>query len=257
MKKYYISKGKKQEGPFTLDELKELGIDRTTLVWFEGMEEWKEAQIIDELSNLFILLPPPIKKKFKIKLNNSFVAKEIKYAIKCIVISLIFSIIFIICNAIYYEGNQANKLEDELIAYCHGKTNNAEILSKIIEFGNKHSTLYTYYYKYHIVEPEDRKLSILAIYDKYTTNGFPKCYYTGNVRRFEEEYIEIEQISFDRTLFNTQNKAYGTIAKHNTLIIFLILLALTYSSKYLLIGIRKIYFALIKSIYWVQENSKD
>jgi len=53
MKLYYISKNSQpKEGPFNLDELKKIKIDKDTLVWYEGLEEWKSANEIDELKDL-------------------------------------------------------------------------------------------------------------------------------------------------------------------------------------------------------------
>ncbi len=43
MKKYYYSYGNNQYGPFTLEELKLKGIAKDTLIWYEGLENWKPA----------------------------------------------------------------------------------------------------------------------------------------------------------------------------------------------------------------------
>lgn len=60
MRTYYINNGKENGGPFTLDELKNQHLTKTTLVWYQGMDEWKYAQDIEEIN--FFLIPPPIKK---------------------------------------------------------------------------------------------------------------------------------------------------------------------------------------------------
>lgn len=58
MKTYFYADGTIQKGPFTLEELKEKGITRETLVWFHGLADWKPAGTIPELSELFDVTPP-------------------------------------------------------------------------------------------------------------------------------------------------------------------------------------------------------
>jgi hypothetical protein len=63
-KKYYFSDGEKQQGAFSLEELKNQNITPTTKVWFEGLGEWTEAKEIEELKTLFQRKnPPPIPKE--------------------------------------------------------------------------------------------------------------------------------------------------------------------------------------------------
>lgn len=60
MKKYFLHNGTENSGPFDLDELKSKSITKTTPVWYEGMENWKYAGEIAELSSVFAVVPPPI-----------------------------------------------------------------------------------------------------------------------------------------------------------------------------------------------------
>ena len=60
MKKYFLHDGTESSGPFDFEELKAKRITKKSPVWFEGMENWKYAGEIDELSPLFIVVPPPI-----------------------------------------------------------------------------------------------------------------------------------------------------------------------------------------------------
>jgi hypothetical protein len=60
MKKYFLHDGTEPSGPFDLEELKAQRITKKSPVWFEGMENWKYAGEVDELSALFVLIPPPI-----------------------------------------------------------------------------------------------------------------------------------------------------------------------------------------------------
>lgn len=62
MKKYFYSTGQDKEGPLTLEELKQKDINPKTLIWHEGLDDWKEAENVDELKEIFELSPPPIEK---------------------------------------------------------------------------------------------------------------------------------------------------------------------------------------------------
>jgi hypothetical protein len=60
MKKYFYSNGQEKEGPVTLEELKQKNIQPKTLIWHEGLDDWKEAESVEELREIFELSPPPI-----------------------------------------------------------------------------------------------------------------------------------------------------------------------------------------------------
>ena len=60
MKQLYIHKDNLQQGPFTIEEIKEKNISRETLVWHEGAENWLPANQVEELKVLFKSIPPPI-----------------------------------------------------------------------------------------------------------------------------------------------------------------------------------------------------
>lgn len=60
MKQYYIYLDNEQKGPLSFEELKEKNISRETSVWFEGQADWKKAFEIEELTELFKSVPPPI-----------------------------------------------------------------------------------------------------------------------------------------------------------------------------------------------------
>lgn len=62
MKKYFLSENGQHIGPFSLDELKSKNIQKTELVWAEGMADWQEGGTIDELKSIFAVTPPPAPK---------------------------------------------------------------------------------------------------------------------------------------------------------------------------------------------------
>ncbi len=62
MKKYFLHNGKEQHGPYSLDELKQQGLTAKTMVWFDGISNWTEAQFIPELKEFATATPPPFEK---------------------------------------------------------------------------------------------------------------------------------------------------------------------------------------------------
>lgn len=60
MKKYYLVKNSEKIGPYSISELQDLDFDRKTLVWHNGLDNWKNAEDFEELSDFFQNVPPPI-----------------------------------------------------------------------------------------------------------------------------------------------------------------------------------------------------
>lgn len=60
MVRYFYSDGIQNHGPLTLEELKRKSIQPDTLIWHEGMSDWKRADRIDELREVIPLVPPPL-----------------------------------------------------------------------------------------------------------------------------------------------------------------------------------------------------
>ncbi|MCW0483447.1 DUF4339 domain-containing protein [Gaoshiqia sediminis] len=63
MKKYFYSDGTNNFGPFSIEELKEKEIGRETMIWFQELGDWQKAGSIQELNDLFALVPPPIQQQ--------------------------------------------------------------------------------------------------------------------------------------------------------------------------------------------------
>lgn len=59
---FFYAKNDEKFGPVSIEELKEAGISRDTLVWREGFDSWKKAGNIPELAELFKIMPPPLPK---------------------------------------------------------------------------------------------------------------------------------------------------------------------------------------------------
>ncbi|MBX2890653.1 MAG: RDD family protein [Saprospiraceae bacterium] len=58
--KFYIAVDGQQLGPFSIDELRIKGIQRDTLVWTEGLENWTKAQYLPFLKDILKAVPPPL-----------------------------------------------------------------------------------------------------------------------------------------------------------------------------------------------------
>ena len=61
MKEYFFLKGKDQNGPFTVEQLADKGLTSESLIWTEGMENWKKLKDIPELIQALKpkSVPPP------------------------------------------------------------------------------------------------------------------------------------------------------------------------------------------------------
>lgn len=59
---FYYSDGKNQFGPFSKEEMKSKSIQADTLVWFEGLTEWKRAKDVPEMKEFLPVAPPPLPK---------------------------------------------------------------------------------------------------------------------------------------------------------------------------------------------------
>lgn len=60
MEQYYVYRNEQQEGPFSIDELKTKALTKETKVWYNGLQDWKNASEIEELKSILTAIPPPI-----------------------------------------------------------------------------------------------------------------------------------------------------------------------------------------------------
>jgi hypothetical protein len=63
MKAYFLHDGNQKTGPFSFDELKQKGIEATTMIWFDGLSSWVKAGEIPELKEILLKSPPPLSKQ--------------------------------------------------------------------------------------------------------------------------------------------------------------------------------------------------
>ncbi|MCX7696563.1 MAG: DUF4339 domain-containing protein [Bacteroidales bacterium] len=80
MRKYFIHNGIEPQGPFDINELKKRGVNKDTLIWFEGLPNWTSAENIDELKDILIVsVPPPLKTdQITLTFNKEYIQQETK-----------------------------------------------------------------------------------------------------------------------------------------------------------------------------------
>lgn len=74
---YFIENAGASDGPFVKEDLRGK-ISKNTLVWHEGLEDWKKADEVLELKDLFITTPPPLPQKEKIIKVEALIKKDTK-----------------------------------------------------------------------------------------------------------------------------------------------------------------------------------
>ncbi len=60
MKKYYIQNNDKEEGPFSLEELKNKNLKNDSPIWHQGLVKWTVAGELNELKDIIVSTPPSI-----------------------------------------------------------------------------------------------------------------------------------------------------------------------------------------------------
>lgn len=100
---YHIFLDGQQQGPFEIEQLRQLEISAETMVWAEGFSDWTRAEDVKELNTLFIksfpppfnnnksATPPPNQREIKEKqssesINKSFLEKNRLIISICILI---------------------------------------------------------------------------------------------------------------------------------------------------------------------------
>lgn len=63
MKRYYLHNGSENIGPFDLEDLRRHQITKDAPIWYEGIEDWKNAGEIEELKSILIVVPPAFIRK--------------------------------------------------------------------------------------------------------------------------------------------------------------------------------------------------
>jgi hypothetical protein len=284
---FYIAENGEQKGPFSLPDLKEMAILKSTLIWKEGYENWVEAETIPELNSIIKRVPPPLpkiaqqikeeektlnvnlaffKKKPVDKLNNEArllkeknkvkTAKEIKIASKILGWGLLFALLFYSIAALMVkDGFLALKYKFEL-KNCN--YNCREVHFDIVGLGKMNNTLVTYEVSHPTTQTEkDITSGVYFLPDliKYYSKQYnlePESIIEHEERTSTEVdnwYTYLKIARFDETIDETIDNAFGNKTVVETILFYLI-------SSFLVIIGRYIYFASKKTEQWIDTYSK-
>jgi hypothetical protein len=114
MRNYYIHIGSEQEGPFSLEILKEKKIPKNTAIWYEGLGEWTTADQLEELKDFFKeATPPPFKANVPPPPKVTIVAKKKTTSwrsifFKTAVVFFIVVGILTVLNKVFTKGDTEN-----------------------------------------------------------------------------------------------------------------------------------------------------
>lgn len=80
MNEYFFLVGKDQKGPFTIEQMKGLGLSNETLIWTEGMKNWTMLKDIPVLAQTIKLksVPPPPPPDTDKKISKTEVSGQLK-----------------------------------------------------------------------------------------------------------------------------------------------------------------------------------
>lgn len=121
---YFYIENNEQKGPFNLEEIQKLSIQKDTLMWHEGLDNWTEAHNIKGFESfIFNTVPPKIpvtsKEPPKFQDSSSKVSQESKPEIKksnnlknIILLSSIATILFIGIY-LFVNSNTSNGYDDK------------------------------------------------------------------------------------------------------------------------------------------------
>lgn len=124
MTKYFINRNNSKSGPFTLDQLKELKIKKTDLVFKEGTDDWGVATDFEELNQLIeIDLPPtPFEKETK-KIKSALISYFYLPIIFGCLLGLLSLILWSNTKNKIYNSAENRKVYNEAPTVNYGTTN--------------------------------------------------------------------------------------------------------------------------------------
>ncbi|MEO6838956.1 MAG: DUF4339 domain-containing protein [Ginsengibacter sp.] len=235
-KKYFLSDGVNQSGPFTFEEISKLFLKKDTKVWVEGAENWKNISEFEELKPLIIIMPPPIPKDENKSKN---LAKEIKINFKLLLISLILAIcsypIIAFVKGGFKSLSYKSKIENLYKEYDEPtETADTSITEPKADFINKRNDLI-------------REVQAFISSDDLAQTEMP------DYRNYNSQmgiYNTYEAFDYSTSLENNIKRSFGNDTIFLSFIIFILI------SCTLIVGRHLIKF-FDRSIHWVRTNSKN
>jgi hypothetical protein len=118
MKKYYTHDGIRQQGPYSIDELKTTGIHADVYVWFDELSDWQLAGSIEELKQLFFNNPPPFHSSNDLHKPMSVSRKESSFRLgKVVGRFIVVTVILVLLGwggSYLYGWVEENKIKDQI-----------------------------------------------------------------------------------------------------------------------------------------------
>jgi hypothetical protein len=281
MQEYFIVENNQQKGPFSIEELKEIEITDSTLVWKVGLESWTEAKNIEELNLILkpVPLPPPLpinkhvdknvinvnigfKKNEKVKNNvekkirsehqKVIIAKFIKKIVRLIPFFAIIMIISWLTLSLFVYGGFSTLTYKYKLNNCKGRSDCIEVQKNIIYLGNKYSVIEEGPGHSWEIERDDDLIKSLDDYSK-RNNISPDVILKSGANTYDNQYIKgtyafISLCSYDDTIDNLISNSFGvevlTKSFYWTLLV-----------SFLIIGGRFTITFFLQSKKWVDINS--
>lgn len=107
MKYFILDSNSQQQGPFTIYELKDRGINEQTLVWAEGMENWQPAWQVEEIKRLLFdqpagTPPPPPRStdSFSQTPSGQPMSPQPQQSHKALIVGIIIAVVVLVVLAI-------------------------------------------------------------------------------------------------------------------------------------------------------------
>lgn len=210
MKNYYLHDGKEQHGPYNEEELKQKAIDRDTLVWTEGMEDWKKAGEIDDLKAFFAAVPPPLKTVVPPQTREVQKVEKVepKRNFKLVVISIL--AILLIGGGVLF---MYNKVKDDAVEDAMEKVvENQEVQERDVEAEKqKQIEERKLYVRNHIDEYFSAKSSYYADAFGGITNALV-TFYNNSEYPIDEAVVRVTYIKDNGAIWTTHDVTLTNIA---------------------------------------------
>jgi hypothetical protein len=206
MKKYYFLDGIEKKGPYVKDDFIALNLHCNTLIWTEGLDNWKPLK---DFPDLLKVIPPPLPEDIKSK--NFKKRKKKKFSYSFIALFLFLGLSFIITYSII-ESRKA-KYEQELTNRIGFIFNGKSTVCDGVQYGVKEKKISINY--------RDKQDGIIEKFD-CTEGGFTFQKLKKIDSGFELEILKSTNMAYTSnnywrgTVQEAYNSAYKYILENNS-----------------------------------------
>lgn len=112
-KQYFTIINEEQKGPFSIEELKALGVGEESMIWVEGFDDWKKASEVDSLQIVFNrTTPPPFRSKESNIPSTTSVQRSGFFSKNLVVIAVLLGVSLVVFFAFFGIGKTDKVSED-------------------------------------------------------------------------------------------------------------------------------------------------